>query len=230
MKILEEARHAAMSQQRWGSHPWPPDIDLFASEEAHQCPLYFAEIWDRSCIGMDAYAHNWGMWPQALRQMRRGATEGGPGGGSGPGGAGVLGGESALRKSAEGCETGGSRARRSGVVMHAVAVAAGRTRLADVSVPLPTRRQPVCFAFPPRGHLRQVLRKAVRDRATLWLVHPVEMAVTDEMLLDSLPVLFSRSFGAGVSEWVTPTERNTGACGSGQQWSEALKISLISWE
>lgn len=251
MKILEEGRHAAVSQQRWGNHPWPPDIDLFASEEAHQCPLYFAEMWDRSCIGMDAYLQDWGSWPQALQQARRqpppdgglGGSGGlgpsgpsGPGSGGGrgssasaaPGGRGVLDGERALRKSAEGAEPGSSRARRSGVVMHAIGSVTGRSRLVEARVPVPSRRQPVCFAFPPRGHLRKVLRKAVRDRATLWLVHPVELAVTDEMLLDSLPVLFSRSFGGAVSEWVTPTDRNTAA--NGQPWSEDLEICLISWE
>lgn len=247
MKILEESRHAAMSQRRWGSHPWPPDIDLFASEEAHQCPMYFAEMWDRSCIGMDAYLQDWGAWPKALQharpdggagnsagQSRAGASGRGSGGGRGssgsaaPGGRGVLDGESALRKNGEGAEPGGSRARRSGVVMHAIASASERSRLAKRRALLPSRRQPVCFAFPPRGHLRRVLRKAVRDRATLWLVHPTELAVTDEMLLDSLPVLFSRSFDGAVSEWVKPTERNTAA--SGKQWSQDLEICLISWE
>lgn len=233
MKILDERRHAAISEQRWGSHPWPPDIDLFASEAAHQCPLYYAAMWDRSCIGMDAFQHHWGEWPDAVQRITWRSKEGAAGGaGARPTAVRESVRTAALRKGGEGSKPDAVRARsrRSGVVMHAVAGVSGEARMAEIRAPPPSRQQPVCFAFPPPGDVRKVLRKILRDRATVWLVHCRDLAVTDRMLLQSLPVLFSRALGRDVDGLVTPTKRNRIAIESGLRWTQDLQICLISWE
>eukprot|EP00892_Ulva_mutabilis_P010370 jgi/Ulvmu1/7705/UM039_0011.1 len=234
MRVLDDDVHARILQTRWEDHPWPPDIDLFASEAAHQCPLYYSALWDRACIGMDAFRHNWAEWPAAMRRADGGLPDGSTAarGDLSAGGAGVLDGgpRKPARHGSDGPDAGRSRSRRSGVVMHAVAGVSGQARLSEIRTPQLSRKQPVCFAFPPPGDMRKVLRKVLRDRATVWLVHRTDLAVTDQMLLDSLPVLFSRPLGRGVADLVTPTHRNTIALEAGMQWTQDLQICLISWE
>ena len=41
-----------------------PDVDLFASSEAHQLMPYVAEHWDGKCVGVNAWAQDCGQWPQ----------------------------------------------------------------------------------------------------------------------------------------------------------------------
>lgn len=38
---------------------WPPTLDRFASEGAHQVPKYFAAVWDSHCAGVNALAQQW---------------------------------------------------------------------------------------------------------------------------------------------------------------------------
>lgn len=42
---------------------FPPDIDMMASQEAHQVPQYVAKFWDGTCMAQDALVQHWGRWP-----------------------------------------------------------------------------------------------------------------------------------------------------------------------
>lgn len=54
------------AQREWGvpRAVWPPDVDLFASIATAHAPLYYSAAWDGGCVGVDAFAHDWSLWPQ----------------------------------------------------------------------------------------------------------------------------------------------------------------------
>jgi hypothetical protein len=59
------AREQIFPQLGW------PDVDCFASQEAHQVETYYAAVWDGKCKAVDGWAQNWAGWPEGIGLPRR---------------------------------------------------------------------------------------------------------------------------------------------------------------